>query len=66
MFEIYIICGAFWCPYCQCLNDTYDNRRLNTQYVDDDLNYFMSCEECYIAAENYYAELWQMYYQGIL
>lgn len=56
--------------YCDCACKGYslnvERRRLNTAYVDDELNYITCCIFCYITAYKQYEELWKDYYASIL
>ena len=56
------------CPFCLILKDTdrIENRRLNTQYIEEERNWFLSCYECYVETCNYYQEMWDEYYAGLL
>lgn len=56
-----------WCEYCQEEHDENElqRRRLNTAYVDEELNWMTSCEAAYEESVSYYKELWTDYYASI-
>lgn len=39
-------------------------RRLNTAYINDRYNWFVSCEDCYYETCEYYSEMWDELYRG--
>lgn len=44
-----------------------EKRRLNTLYVDEELNWLSPCcDECFGDAWNYYQERWDEYYSGVM
>lgn len=57
---------GFYCTMCRRVSFSVKNRRLNTAYVDDELNFQCSCEKCYDASYDYYADLWSDYYSDCL
>lgn len=54
--------------YCKCGRFFVypKRRRLNTAYVDEELNYMTSCLDCYREIVEYYKERWADYYHGLL
>ena len=53
------------CPCCKRENNgDVANRRLNTAYVKDELNWLLSCFECHQEAVEQYKELWDTYHHG--
>ena len=65
-FEIIIICESFLCPCCKCLTPSLTLERLDSRYVNEELNWLLACEECQQQAAIYYADLWNDYYAGVL
>jgi len=55
-----------WCDYCQEFHNEGEiiKRRLNTAYINDELNYMTSCLFAYEEAVDYYDELWKDYYRS--
>lgn len=55
------------CPHCECESDTVERRRQNTSYVDDDeLNYITCCLECFERVQEYWADMWDMYWKDVM
>ena len=54
------------CPCCERDMPDVERRRRNTAYVDDELNYLVSCGECHARDLEYYQELWDDYWRGRL
>lgn len=54
------------CPCCERLRRDVKRRARNTSYVDDELNWLVSCLDCYQEDYEYYAELWRDYYHSRL
>jgi hypothetical protein len=52
------------CPCCERLRTDVISRRQNTAYVDDTLNWLDSCLDCWLAADLYWAEMWDEYNRG--
>lgn len=48
-----------------CMNEG-KRRRQNTHYVDDELNYVISCDSCFEEIENDWENMWADYYSGCL
>lgn len=55
------------CPLCD-REGTIERRHRNTKYCEDldDLNYLLSCGECFDRDCEYYDEMWRDYYRGVL
>lgn len=55
---------------CECgsgLRKTHEDRRLNTAYVDDHMNWSEPCcDECFAEQYNYWQERWEDYWDGLL
>lgn len=54
---------------CQCCGQASKHigrRRTNTKYKDDNSNWLISCRPCFEKAEEYWAERWADYYNGLL
>jgi hypothetical protein len=62
----------YWLPVyatCDCCGRQrldIDQRRMNTQYVDDIANMMQSCLECFERVCRDYQDLWDEYYRGLL
>ncbi len=56
--------GLKECPCCHNISSVVESRRLNTSYVDDQLNFLESCDWCFEVACEYYDELWRDYYRS--
>lgn len=41
-------------------------RRQNTQYVDEESNWVIMCDECFAENEEYWAGMWADYYRNCL
>jgi hypothetical protein len=54
------------CPKCEQEDESVTRRRMNTQYVDEESNYITVCGDCYAEIEEYWAEMWEQYYEGRL
>lgn len=55
------------CPgECQSFKTTIKMRRMNTAYVDEDLNYIECCNECFEEVQAHWKDMWDEYYSGIL
>lgn len=59
------------CPHCDVPDHYHDSttvakRRLNTAYVNDESNWFVSCKACYDDLYAMYEEQWKDYYSGAL
>lgn len=59
------------CPICNLPDyktgsQVIAKRRLNTAYVDDELNWLVSCLDCYNEQYEWYAELWDYYYSNCI
>lgn len=50
------------CPCCGRLSPSVEKRSRNTCYLDDDLNYLVSCLECFQMDWDYYQERWEDYW----
>lgn len=53
--------------YCHCCGRyfTYPKRRrMNTAYVEHDMNYECTCIDCHMEHEKYWEERWEDYYRG--
>lgn len=42
------------------------NRRQNTAYQNDELNWVRLCDSCHIENEEYWDDMWAGYYRGRL
>ena len=58
--------GIGKCPCCGRWSRAIKNRRMSCQYNDEASNWLVSCEPCYLDAEDYWAECWREYYSGCL
>lgn len=47
-----------------CENNTASLQRQNTAYHDDERNWVTLCPECMKACDEYWAEMWEEYYNG--
>ena len=54
------------CPCCEEFKTTVSTRRRNTRYLDQKLNFFHSCEECFESDWKYHDELLKDYYASVL
>lgn len=56
------------CPFCLVLKSSHgiENRRINTAYEKEDLNWVFSCYNCYKETIEFYQEMWDEYYAGCL
>ena len=55
-------------PYIRCYCGKWERpkkRRLNTNFVNDESNWMVSCEDCFQLEREYYAERWADYYTDI-
>lgn len=53
------------CPICGEQTDI-RKRRLNTNYHEEELNWMVSCVECFKEVVAQYADMWAEYYNGRL
>lgn len=49
------------CPHCGRPSRDVASRRINTAYVDDNLNQRTECGQCHSRTIEYYDELWDDY-----
>jgi hypothetical protein len=54
------------CPNCEQESDTVGRRRLNTAFVDDELNHEYSCLDCFQEHCAYYKERWEDYWADVI
>lgn len=54
------------CQGCLEIKQGVIKRRMSTAYVNDASNFMVSCEDCYQASEEVWAEMWQEYWSGCL
>lgn len=52
-----------WDGPCESKNATC--QRQNTQYVDDQYNWVTLCPQCMEANDEYWADMWKVYYGGL-
>ena len=56
-------CGT--CPSCGAEGEVKTVRQ-RTQYVKDELNWFTGCEVCIKRNDEYWDDMWDAYYEGLL
>jgi len=61
---IEIVCGSFVCPCCRLPVDDLRLFHRNTCYVNEELNWLVSCEDCQNEDYIYFADLWADYYSS--
>lgn len=54
------------CPVCQRPGPDIAKRRLNAAYADDDLNWLVSCRDCFDERQDQLGEMWDDYYSMVL
>ncbi len=54
------------CPCCERRSKSIESRRRNTRYVDDDLNFITSCDDCFREDDRYWKEQWDDYWSSVL
>lgn len=47
------------CSECTTESGTVEERRQNTRYTKDELNYVTMCRECFKEREQYWKEMWR-------
>lgn len=52
------------CPCCEVKSTTVERRGRNTCYLEDELNYLVSCLLCWMRDWDYYAERWAEYWSS--
>ena len=50
----------------RCKKEGATRNRQYTDYVDDELNFAVLCDECQKEADEYWQERWDEYYSGVL
>lgn len=50
------------CVSCKKKKDSVEERRQNTRYANDSLNYVVMCDECFIDNEEYWKGMWEQTY----
>lgn len=54
------------CPCCKSYMPDIATRRINTAYVNDELNWQTSCGECFLETVDHYNELWDTYWSEVM
>jgi hypothetical protein len=54
------------CPFCKNFRENVERRRARTQYTDDEMNFIVSCEECYDKDCEHWEQAWCDYYAGCM
>ena len=54
------------CQHCGEWHECVKDRRMNTAYVDDHLNFMYSCSWCYRKAVEYWQERWHEYWSSVI
>jgi len=56
------ICQGYDGPCCRLGK----RRRMNTQYLNEESNWCVACDDCFEAIEAEWAERWDEYYRGCM
>jgi len=54
------------CPMCKRRSKTVERRRQHTAYVEEERNFVICCEECFIEVQKYWQDMWEDYYSNCM
>ena len=53
------------CPECMKKKKTVEQRRQNTRYTNDELNYVVMCKGCFKERQEYWKMMWSEYRDSV-